>query len=39
LDADPLHRAADSIGATISAAMEGKRGAEIARLKSRGART
>jgi hypothetical protein len=29
LDADPLHRAVDMIGATISAAMDGKKGAEI----------
>jgi integrase len=36
LDADPLRRASESIGATISAAMEGKRGAEVAPLKPRG---
>jgi len=33
LQADPLRRAADTIGATISAAMEGKRGLEIVPLK------
>jgi integrase len=30
LDADPMRRAAETIGATISAAMDGKGGAEIA---------
>lgn len=29
LDADPLRRAAEAIGATISAAMDGKKGADI----------
>jgi len=33
LDAHPMHRAVETIGATISAAMEGKTGAEIAPLK------
>jgi integrase len=33
LQADPLRRAADTIGATISAAMEGKQAAEIVPLK------
>ena len=32
LDADPLRRAVDTIGATISAAMEGKRGADVVPL-------
>ncbi len=32
LDADPLRRAVDTIGATISAAMEGKKGAEVVAL-------
>ncbi len=32
LDADPLRRAVDTIGATIAAAMEGKRGAEVVAL-------
>jgi integrase len=35
LDADPLRRAADTIGATISAAMDSKSGAEVAHLKQR----
>src|SRR5208283_5991191 len=34
LDADPLRRAVDTIGATISAAMDGKKGALILPLKS-----
>jgi integrase len=33
LDADPLRRAVDTIGATISAAMEGNKGATVARLR------
>ena len=33
LQADPLRRAADTIGATISAAMDGKQASEIADLK------
>lgn len=33
LDADPLRRAVDTIGATISAAMDGTKGGEVARLK------
>jgi hypothetical protein len=33
LDADPLRPAAESIGARITAAMERKKGAEIAPLK------
>jgi integrase len=36
LDADPLRRAAETIGATISAAMDGKGGAEILPLKPTG---
>jgi len=32
LDADPLRRAVDTIGATIAAAMEGKKGADIVSL-------
>jgi integrase len=36
LDADPMRRAVETIGATISAAMEGKRGAEIVPLKPDG---
>jgi integrase len=38
LDADPMRRAAETIGATISAAMDGRRGAEIVPLKSTAAR-
>jgi integrase len=33
LDADPMRRAVETIGATITAAMEGKSGATIAPLK------
>jgi integrase len=33
LDADPLRRAVDTIGATISAAMDGKKGGEVVPLK------
>ncbi|MBM3578903.1 MAG: site-specific integrase [Alphaproteobacteria bacterium] len=33
LDADPLRRAADAIGATIAAAMEGNKGAAVVPLK------
>jgi integrase len=33
LDADPLRRAADTIGATIAAAMQRKAGAAVAKLK------
>lgn len=33
LDADPLRRAADAIGATIAAAMAGRQGAEIIQIK------
>jgi len=36
LDADPLRRAADTIGATIAAAMAGRQGAEIVSLKKSG---
>ena len=32
LDADPMRRAVDTIGATITAAMDGGRGAEIMTL-------
>lgn len=35
LDADPLRRAADAIGATISAAMEGRGGGEVVELRKR----
>ena len=35
LDADPLRRAADTIGATIAAAMEGKPAAEVVQIKER----
>jgi integrase len=38
LDADPMRRAAETIGATISAALDRTHGAEIAPLKSTGAR-
>jgi integrase len=38
LDADPMHRAVETIGATISAALKGKRSAEIVQLKLRGDR-
>jgi hypothetical protein len=38
LDADPLRRADDSIGATISAAMEKKSGAEIVAMKPPGSK-
>jgi len=37
LDADPLRRAADAIGAQIAAAMNRTNGAEIVTLKTRGA--
>jgi integrase len=33
LDADPLRRAADTIGATITAAMDGKKGGQIVPLR------
>jgi len=36
LDADPLRRAVDTIGATISAAMDGKRGDIVPFAKSGG---
>ena len=36
LDADPMRRAVETIGATISAAMDGKSGAEIVPLKPTG---
>ena len=36
LDADPMRRAVETIGATISAAMDGKSGAEIVSLKPTG---
>jgi integrase len=36
LDADPMRRAVETIGATISAAMDGKSGAEIVCLKPTG---
>jgi integrase len=35
LDADPLHRAVNTIGATIAAALDGKPSAEIIPLKSK----
>jgi integrase len=38
LDADPMRRAAETIGATISAALEGKSGAEILSLRPLGDR-
>jgi integrase len=39
LDADPLRRAADTIGATIAAAMEGNKGAEVVAIaKTKGRR-
>lgn len=38
LDADPMRRAAETIGATISAALDRTHGAKIAPLKSTGAR-
>ena len=33
LDADPLHKAANAIGATIDAAMAGRKGGEVVPLK------
>jgi integrase len=33
LDADPMRRAAETIGATIAAAMDGKKGADVVPLK------
>jgi integrase len=38
LDADPMRRAIERIGATISAAMDGKKGAQIAPLKPPGSK-
>ncbi len=35
LDVDPLRRAADTIGATISAAMSGGNGADVVPLKKK----
>ena len=35
LDADPLRRAVDTIGATISAAMDGNKGGEIVPIRGR----
>lgn len=35
LDADPLRRAADTIGATIAAAMDGKKGAKVTPMRKR----
>lgn len=34
LDADPLRRAVDTIGATLSAAMEGRKGADVFELRA-----
>jgi integrase len=39
LDADPLRRAVDTIGATISAAMDGKKGADVVSLKKPGGKS
>jgi integrase len=39
LDADPLRRAVDTIGATISAAMEGKKGGNVLTLPTLGKKT
>lgn len=36
LDADPMRRAVETIGATIAAAMDGKPGGKVVRLKSSG---
>jgi integrase len=36
LDADPLRRAADTIGATIAAAMDGNKGADVVTLRKSG---
>jgi integrase len=36
LDADPIHRAADAIGATIAAALDGRAGAAIMPLRVKG---
>ena len=36
LDADPLRRAVDTIGATIAAAMDGSKGGEVVRLRKTG---
>jgi hypothetical protein len=36
LDADPLRRAVDTIGATISAAMEGNKGGQVVPMAKRG---
>jgi hypothetical protein len=33
LDADPLRRAVDTIGATITAAMDGNKGGEVVTLR------
>jgi integrase len=38
VDADPLRRAADTIGATIAAAMEGRAGATVTPIKGGGRR-
>jgi integrase len=38
LDADPVRRAADTIGATISAAMDGNKGATVVALSKRAVR-
>jgi len=35
LDADPIRRAADAIGATIAAALDGRTGATVTRLRTR----
>jgi hypothetical protein len=33
LDADPMRRAVDTIGATITAAMDGKKGGDVVTFK------
>jgi integrase len=33
LDSDPMRRAAETIGATIAAAMDGRKGADVVPLK------
>jgi hypothetical protein len=35
LDNDPLHRATESIGSRIAAALDGKRGATVVAMKER----
>lgn len=39
LDADPLRRAVDTIGATIAAAMDGRRGGDVVAIKKTGGKS